>query len=108
MLPKWCSAVRPGAVGRRRAWRWARLSAITLVVDEVVHPIRRHYTPSDRVQRDGSGVVRRNGCSAARLGAIGRRRAWRWARLSALKLVTDEVVHPIGKIQPLLIGLNLP
>ena len=24
---------------------------------EAVHPIRRHYTPSDRVQRDGSGVV---------------------------------------------------
>ena len=30
----------------------------------VVHPIRRHYTPSDRVQCDGSGVARRNGCSA--------------------------------------------
>ena len=23
-------------------------------------------------------------------------------------LVTDEVLHPIGKVQPLLIGLNLP
>ena len=23
----------------------------------VVHPIRRHYTPSDRVQRDGSGAA---------------------------------------------------
>jgi len=42
-----------------------------LVVDEAVHPIRRHYTPSDRVHCDGSGVARRNGCSAARLGAIG-------------------------------------
>ena len=57
MLPKRCSAARPGPVGRRRAWRWARLSAITLVVDEAVHPIRRHYTPSDRVCRDGSGVA---------------------------------------------------
>ena len=27
---------------------------------------------------------------------------------SATTLVTDEVLHPIGKIQPLLIGLNLP
>ena len=30
------------------------------------------------------------------------------ARQPARKLVTDEVLHPIGKIQPLLIGLNLP
>ena len=30
------------------------------------------------------------------------------ARTPALKLVTDEVLHPIGKIQPLLIRLNLP
>ena len=30
----------------------------------VVHPIRRHCTPSDRVQCDGSGAVRRIGCSA--------------------------------------------
>ena len=36
-----------------------------LVVDEVVHPIRRHYTPSDRVYRDVTGVSRRNGCSAS-------------------------------------------
>lgn len=35
-----------------------------LVVDEALHQIRRHYTPSDRVRRDGSGVVRRIGCSA--------------------------------------------
>ena len=28
------------------------------------------------------------------------------ARQAARKLVTDEVLHPIGKIQPLLIGLN--
>ena len=64
MLPKWCSAARPGPVGRRRGRRRARLSAITLVEDEVVHPIRRHYTRSDRVQRDGTGAARRNGCSA--------------------------------------------
>ena len=30
------------------------------------------------------------------------------ARGSALALVTDEVLHLIGKLQPLLIGLNLP
>jgi len=28
-----------------------------LVADEAKHPIRRHYTPSDRVQRDGSGAA---------------------------------------------------
>ena len=27
---------------------------------------------------------------------------------TALALVTDEVLHLIGKVQPLLIGLNLP
>ena len=27
---------------------------------------------------------------------------------STTTLVTDEVLHPIGKIQPLLIGWNLP
>ena len=53
-------------LGCRRGRRWARLSAITLVVDEAVHPIRRHYTPSDRVDRDERGVSRRNGCSASR------------------------------------------
>ena len=36
-----------------------------LVVDEAVHPIRRHYTPSDRVHRDVTGVSQRNGCSAS-------------------------------------------
>ena len=30
------------------------------------------------------------------------------ARGSALALVADEVLHLIGKVQPLLIGLNLP
>ena len=52
-----CNAARPGPVGCRRGRRWARVSAITLVADEAVHPIRRHYTPSDRVQRDGSGAA---------------------------------------------------
>ena len=33
---------------------------------EAVHPIRRHYTPSDRVHRDVTGVSRRNWCSASR------------------------------------------
>ena len=32
----------------------------------------------------------------------------RGVRGSALAFVTDEVLHPIGKVQPLLIGLNLP
>ena len=32
----------------------------------------------------------------------------RGVRGSALALVPDEVLHLIGKVQPLLIGLNLP
>ena len=32
----------------------------------------------------------------------------RGVRGSALTLVPDEVLHLIGKVQPLLIGLNLP
>ena len=32
----------------------------------------------------------------------------RGVRGSALAFVTDEVLHLIGKVQPLLIGLNLP
>jgi len=31
---------------------------------EAVHPIRRHYTPSDRVYRDVTGASLRNGCIA--------------------------------------------
>ena len=44
-------------------------SAMKLVVDEVVHPIRRHCTSSDRVYRDVTGVSRRNGCTVARSGS---------------------------------------
>lgn len=31
--------------------------ALKLVTDEAVHPIRRHYTSSVRVYRDGSGAA---------------------------------------------------
>ena len=37
---------------------------------EAVHPIRRHYTLSDRVQRDVTGASRRNGCSASRAALV--------------------------------------
>ena len=63
MLPNWCKAPYVGQRGTAWGYRTpalsalARGSAIMLVVDEAVHPIRRHYTPSDRVQRDGSGVA---------------------------------------------------
>ena len=36
---------------------------------EAVHPIRRHYTLSDRVHRDVTGASRRNGCTVARSGS---------------------------------------
>ena len=71
-----------------------------------LHPICRHYTPCDRVQRDGSGVSRRIGCSAScsepggyfgvvwlrlmlPLGCVGRE----CPRLGLLW----EVVHPIRR-----------
>ena len=37
---------------------------------EAVHPIRRHYTLSDRVHRDVTGASRRNGCTVARSGSV--------------------------------------
>ena len=73
---------------------------------EAVHPIRRHYTPSDRVHRDVTGALRRNGCSAAWPVRVERGHG-KWSiTKSVMKLVADEVLHPIGKIQSLLIGLN--
>ena len=71
MLPNWCNA--PYVVERCTAWAcwtpaWAapaRKTTCKLVVDEAVHPIRRHYTPSDRVYRDVTGARRRKGCTAA-------------------------------------------
>ena len=115
-----CSAT--DRVQRCTAWAWwtpacavpARRTACKLVADEAVHPIRRHYTPSDRVQRDGSGVARRIGCSATdRVQRCTAGPCWMLtcavsARKPACKLVADEALHPIRKIQPLLIGLNLP
>ena len=37
---------------------------------EAAHPIRRHCTPSDRVQRDVTGALRRNGCNASRADLV--------------------------------------
>ena len=60
-MSKLCRSVRGGRLGSvgtncpRFGLLW-----------EAVHPIRRHYTSSDRVHRDVTGVSRRNGCSASR------------------------------------------
>ena len=57
---------------------------------------------------DVRGARRRNGCIAAWSGRVERGQG-KWPIIkSVMKLVTDEVLHPIGKIQPLLIGLNVP
>ena len=42
------------------------------------------------------------------LRPIERRQEALSAASATTTLVTDEVLHPIGKIQPLLIGWNLP
>ena len=55
-----------------------------------------------------------NGCLAVVTSALPPGAAPGAGRLGAaavsptMRLVADEVFHPIGKIQPLLIGLNLP
>ena len=40
-------------------------SAFVLVAEGAVHPIGRHCTRSDRVQRFVKGAALRNGCSAS-------------------------------------------
>ena len=64
-MSKLCRSVRGGRLGSVGA-NCPRLCLLR----EAVHPIRRHYTPSDRVHRDGSGVSRRNGCSASRADLV--------------------------------------
>ena len=64
-MSKLCRSVRGGRLGSVGA-NCPRLGLLW----EAVHPIRRHYTPSDRVHRDGSGVSRRNGCSASRADLV--------------------------------------
>ena len=63
-----------------------------------MHPIRRQCTRSDRVQRPVTGAASRNGCSAR----CGSRCVNRGGACSSV------VLHRLGKIQPLLIGWNLP
>ena len=48
----------------------ARTPTCKLVTDEVVHPIRRHCTSSDRVYHDVTGVSQQNGCTVARSGSV--------------------------------------
>ena len=42
----------------------AQHTTTTAATQAAVHPIRRHYTPSVRVQRPTTGAALRNGCSA--------------------------------------------
>ena len=60
-----------------------------LVVDEAVHPIRRHYTPSDRVYSDVTGASRRNGCAVARSGSVDGLLIGLGTRIAARELVAQ-------------------
>ena len=61
-----------------------------------VHPIRRHYTLSDRVHRDVTGVSRRNGCSASCTAFV--KQAWSVTERNCPQLcLLWGVVHPIRR-----------
>ena len=71
MLPKWCSASRAepgrafqGCMAVSDAAGWDLSGPQLCLLWEAVHPIRRHYTPSDRVHRNVTGASQRNGCIA--------------------------------------------
>ena len=53
-MSKLCLSVRGGRLGSVGT-NWPRLGLLW----EAVHPIRRQYTPSDRVYRDVTGVTLR-------------------------------------------------
>ena len=80
----------------------ARRPARKLVADEAVHPIRRHYTPSDRVCRDVRGARRRNGCSASRVAFVKTGmecvsdglRVWSWGVVAAFNAHRTRVREP--------------
>ena len=59
-----------GCVAASEADGWGLLGPRLCLLWEAVHPIRRHYTPSDRVHRDVTGAARRNGCSASRADLV--------------------------------------
>jgi len=52
----------------KQAWSITERNCPQLCLSwEVMHPIRRHYTPSDRVQRDVTGAALHSKCSACRV-----------------------------------------
>ena len=65
MLTNGCSA--SGMAFMKQTWNVRTESNCPqlCLLREAVHPIRRHYTLSDRVHRDVTGASRRNGCSAS-------------------------------------------
>ena len=106
----WCSAshVEPGRAFLRMCdcVRCCRLGCVgrkspqSCLLWEAVHPIRRHYTPSDRVHRDVTGALRRNGCSAAWPVRVERGHG-KWSiTKSVMKLVTDEGYTRSGRFDP--------
>ena len=63
MLPKWCSAVRPGSVGRRRGRRWqgdprsCLLSMRRCTRSVGITPLLIGCSATDRVHRDVTGAA---------------------------------------------------
>ena len=92
MLHRSCRTARPGPVGRRGRCR-------RLVSRRTLESLAGAGV-TDLVVADREVPV------ATNLGGP----RWRgaWSASSATTLVADEAIHLIGKIQPLLIGWNLP
>ena len=90
-MSKLCRSVRGGRLGSVGT-NCPRLYLLW----EAVRPIRRHYTPSDRVHRDVTGVARRNGCSASCTAFV--KQAWSVTERNCPQLCLSwEVMHPIRR-----------
>ena len=66
----WCNASRMAFMKQMWSVRVESNCPQLCLLWEVVHPIRRHCTSSDRVHSDVRGARRRNRCSASRVAFV--------------------------------------
>ena len=95
-MPRGLVLLDAGVVGAGQGYPRSRLLSMKRCTRSVgITPLLIGCIATDRVQRCAAWVCWVPACAVP-------------ARKPACKLVTDEVLHAMGKIQPLLIGLNLP